>query len=262
MLRDRARYATEVEENTGNAPRRVQAIDLVRRLAKNTEPVAEKPPKTSNEQLNIALADIETPADELVESDLLGKALMQMNIWLLDCIEQEEIGIEPNTILAIGWLERKAFHVMQALTFEQQSGLIKKPWFRSLLLFQDLTWTPGQQFDRNEFNTFLQACEKTSSEGEAVQGNPFEEGYVEKLQQAYAQSLSLRLIAERTREHASALARKYTVEKRPQWVGALWSGNVAHELIGLIEQREASTALGKRIMQERRRPMTERPRGD
>ncbi len=262
MLLDRALYQSEVIEDVDGREQRVQAIDLVRRLAKNTEPVAEIPPHVSDERLNEALTNLATHSDKTPDLNLLGTALEQLNSQLLDDMGREEVGLEPNTILAIGWLERKAFNAMQSITFERQASLVKKPWFRSLLLFQELTWAPGEGFNKEEFDAFLASCDKAASEGEEVAGNPFEEGYLARLQQAYSHDLSLRLIAERTREHVSALARRYTAEKRTQWVGALWSGNVAHELIGLTEQKEATTLLGKRIAREKKRPFAERLRGD
>lgn len=138
---------------------------------------------------------------------------------------KNEVGIEPNYIQTLAWVDRKVFEQLQSLTYEDQTGAYKQDWFISILQFQELTSSP-KDFDKDEFDNFIQQLKGSSSS-----------------EQAY------KLIGMRILLNINTLARKYKHEGIED-VGALWSGNTSHELIGLINPRSAETEQGRKRIKE------------
>lgn len=215
----------------------VPRIEFLRRLAKNTEAIEETPPHTSDQKLNErmeALANM--PPSQRKEA--LESALDHINNQLEQMVENKEIGIEPNTVIAISWLERRAFKILQGLTYEEQQLTYKQTWFESILKFNELA-NSTRDFDKDEFTQFMQIVKTSPS-----------------AQTAY------KLISLRVLTGLKALADVYKSRGKGIFVGSLWSGNVAHELIGLTDPRPASTPYGRRHRQEALKPDTMRHQGD
>jgi hypothetical protein len=105
------------------------------------------------------------------------------------------------------------------------------------LKFHELT--NSLDFDEKEFNSFIKQIVSTGDSEEAYQ-----------------------MLSQRVLKNISELAKKYDEAGKAQRKGALWSGNVAHELIGLTDLRPAITAVGKRLRAERMLHPTERRTGD
>ena len=230
---DRDRY--NYEHIIDNEP--VKAIDILRRIAENTQSfVDEKPPETSDPELNRLLQGLD--GEDVPTHETLKESLDYVNTDLAEMMKRGEIGIEPNRILAYAWLERKGFHALQKLNFEQQVDTYKQEWFHSILRFHELTASPSD-FSEEEFQQFLNGL---TSSGSA--------------------EVAYRSIFDRTMDHVGKFADKYKSMGMDSMVGALWSGNITHELIGLHDPREGETTVGKRLSEEAKRSPQERLKGD
>ncbi len=238
LLLDRERYDREVEENTKdgyNPDRKIKPIDVLRRLAENTKPVKDTPPETSDPEFNVLLQQL---AEDGQNKILLKGTIDYANGKLIEMMQKGEVGIGPNHILAFSWLERKGFEILQGLNYEGQLEAYGQDWFHSILRFQELTWSPGD-YDETQFQQFLS-----------------------ELSNAQSPNAAYRLIFQRALEHINKLGDKYKAMGKESRVGALWSGNIAHELIGLTDLRPAGTEYGRRQRAEAMRPEEDRLKGD
>ena len=234
LLLDRNNYERDVEETVNGNKRSAKAINVVRRLAANTAPITQELSITSDEELNRRMSKIK---DYVAEEDL-RETLECVNEKLIKIMKRGEIGIEPSLILALGWIERRAFAFLQKLKYEEQMGAYKKKWFHAILKFQELTNSPNN-FDEKEFEAFLKKATSIDSDVEAY-----------------------KFISKRVLENISALAKIYKTANRGHMTGALWSGNVTHELIALTDFKPASTTYGERHRAERQVPVWMRKTGD
>jgi hypothetical protein len=232
LLLDRAKYDSPTEERReGDNPNQktVKPIDILRRLNENTKPVEDTPPVTSDENLNRLLQDLREKGDQAN----LQQALDYTNSRLLAMMQRGEIGMEPNMILALAYLDNKGFQALQKLKHEDQQGAYKQGWFYSVLRFQELTAT-SSEYNEDEFQRFVNQVATSESALAAY-----------------------RLIAQRELENASKLAHIYKASGNENRVGALWSGNITHELIGLTDLRPASTEQGRKLVLEANRRVIE-----
>lgn len=223
------------------------AIDILKRLVKNTEPVVMEAPVTSDLDINEKIAKLlkSKKEKEFIPDDDLEQLLGSTNQKLIDWIKKGEIGIEPNMVLALSLIERQGFEKLQAMSFENQNEVHKKFWFKELLKFQELTASPSSDFDEADFENFLATLSKVEARG-------FDSAGI----------VACKLIGERVMNNLYKLAAKYRKEGKTERVGALWSGNVAHELIGMIDLRKADSVYGKRRRDELSLPWYERLNGD
>ena len=234
LLFDRTRYERDVEETVNGEKRSTKAINVVRRLAANTAPITQELSVTSDEELNRKMSKIK---DYATERDL-QETLEYVNEKLVKMMKRGEIGIESSLILALGWIERKAFGLLQKLKYEEQMSAYKKKWFHAILKFQELTNSPNN-FDEKEFEAFLKKVASIDSDLEAY-----------------------KFIGKRVLENIAALAKIYKVANRGHITGALWSGNVTHELIGLTDFKPATTRYGEKRRAEKLVPPWMRKTGD
>ena len=238
VLAEKVLYDKAIEYTENNETYKIKPIDVLRQLDKNTEPIEDAPPITSDPEFNKKLQDaVSEKAKGKISLDTVGSVIGYANSMLLEMMQKKEIGIEPNHVLAIGWLEHEAFKVLQNLKYEDQYGAYKQVWFQNILKFQELT-ASSKQFNQEEFDAFLKQIETSD------------------LKTAY------RLIAQRTLEHIGELADVYKREGKEDRIGALWSGNVSHELIGMVDLKPAITTFGMRHREEQLRPEPDRLRGD
>lgn len=239
VLLNKNYYENNVEETVNGKKKIVKAIDVLRRLSENTRPLHDKPPTTSNQTLNEKMMTlIQSRASRGVSRELLGETFNYINNLLIEFINHGEVGMEPNMVTALAWLERQGFYVLQNMNYEDQISIIKKKWFHSILQFQELTASPNN-YSQEEFDGFINQV--TNSEN-----------YID----------AFKLVAKRILINLNKLARKYKAEGKNERIGALWSGNTAHELIGLSELKPASTEYGRKHRKEKLKPESERFKGD
>lgn len=229
---DRSNYEIEVIEPTIPGSK-VRAVDVLKRLVENTKPVPDTPPTTSDEQLNQMLEVLEK---ELVEMKTVSKETLiltvdYINTELLSKMEARTVGFEPNHVLAISWIERRAFEIVSGMKYEEQIVAYKQEWFLSLLLFQELIGSAG--FNQKEFKSFTDTLRGMDSSVDAY-----------------------KIIGKRTLENIHRLAVGYKQKGRTD-LGALWSGNLAHELIGLVDLKPAETEQGRKFRNENIKRMVE-----
>ncbi len=236
QIYDLANYDKEVEADVYGKKVNEKVIDVLRRLEENTKIVDEQPPVTSNVELNQCLQDFQR--EDVQATQVLQRALDALNIELEEAIKNSAVGIEPNTILAIAWLERKGFEALQGLDYESQQSAYTKPWFHALLKFQELT-ASGQPYNAEEFNKFIAKLSRTKD-----------------LKEAY------KAVMARTLSRVSELAKVYSKTSKSHISGALWSGNIAHELTALTDLRPATTAYGEKHKKEQEVPFHLRNTGD
>lgn len=214
-------------------------IDLLRRIEKRTEKINEysDPPETSDPELNKAMMEL-SENKEFLSKDKLQVALDKLISKLQDAMDQKDVGIEPNMVLAISWLERRGFKQLKDMTYEEQQSAYTKPWFHSILKFQELT-ASAKPFDEKDFNDFIA-----------------------KLSEAKESKDAYMLAIDRILKNIGDLADEYAKKSRSNMSGALWSGNIAHELMTLIDLRPADTTYGKKHREEKSLPLWMRNTGD
>jgi len=205
-----------------------ETLEILRRLAKNTEKINEssEPPETSDAELNTAIKEL-AKEKKFVPKELLQKTLDIVNSKLETMTAQGEVGIEPNMILAVAWLEGKAYRAIRDMDYETQLSAFKQPWFHSILKFQELT-ASARDFNKEEFDSFIKKLKDCKT-----------------MEEAY------RLVIDRILTNLSELAQIYQKTSKAHITGALWSGNIADALIELTELKEASTSLGKKFRKEK-----------
>lgn len=240
MILELSRYDQDIEEDFQGQQKTVKAIDVLRRVAKNTEPVDEAAPTTSHAEINDALKVIDR-RELLGKVDIEQASLVEAIKVFCDFLEskmgEKTVGIEPSTILALSWLERRVFEFLQNMSFEKQMGAYKTDWFEQIMRFSELTSSPVM-FDKQGFTDFIE---------ELRQKSPHE---------AY------RFIGQRVISNVSELTKNYKGKPGEYRMGALWSGNVTHELIGLIDWKPAETQAGNRLRKEWSLPEEDRLKGD
>jgi len=221
LLLDRNNYDKKISHSTFNGE--IPAINLLRRLLENTKAVVDEPPVTSDQELNQKVAEFNSA--EFPSNQELFAVLNVINVKIESMMHSCEIGIEPNYILLLGWVERKCFEALRGLKYEDQMSAYKQDWFASVLKFNELTASDGK-FNEQEFDKFV----------EEVQGSKsFEAAY--------------KLIGKRILGQTFNLVKKYKEKDRGD-TGVLWSGNITHELIALIDSREPTTEQGRKAILE------------
>jgi len=59
---------------------------------------------------------------------VLGPGVRLCEFVITGIMQSGEIGIDPNYIQALSWLERRAFETMRNLTYEDQSQAYRQDW--------------------------------------------------------------------------------------------------------------------------------------
>jgi len=236
---DRSRYDTPITEKIGPEEHTVKAIDVLRRVQANTVPVPDEPPITTDDELNKRISQIVSGRTSgQISKDHLNEALHYTNKRLMDMMAVHTVGIEPETVQALSWLERQSYNVLQNLTFEEQVRAYRSDWFHSILQFQELTMSPDV-YSHTVFEDFIAHVDREHTIG------------------AYE------LIGRHTLHNVDSLGTSYRSGGQSDKADALLTGNVAHELAGLIDLRDPATPEGERYKNEfLTKPESERLKGD
>lgn len=203
-----------------------KAVDILRRLVENTKPVHLEAPKTKFEDLNQALAKIkplinEKTGEVRVEISEISDAISEMNQILIG--GQGKIGIMPSTVDAACYLDKISAYALRNVNKKQLSNLAYEPTFKEILRFSQLTSSikyDGQEFD-NFYNSFIRQCNGAFG-ADSIDSD--------KIQDAFSQ------ISQRIINNSNELSKEYAKDERTKrFSGAIWSGNLSHELIGLFD---------------------------
>lgn len=241
LILDRSRYEVIVKETVNGVEQDVRAIDVLRRLQQNTEPIPDLVPVTSDDKLNELMSSVtrfELEDNVIISTEQMHSVIVYINTLLINQMNEQAIGILPNTLIAIGWIEQRTKEMLQSMSYEDQQAAYKQEWFTEIVKLEELLYS-REMFDQTDFDRFIISLRESSS--------PFD---------AY------KLISSRMYPSLRELAEKYKQEGKEERVGTLWSGNLVHELINLTEHKPASTAYGRRHRQERMTPDNLRVTGD
>jgi hypothetical protein len=228
----------EVQEVFDGKKQNIKVVDILKRLEINTRIANNDYPITSDTDLNTKMAIFE--ASSLQErTKLLGDIFDYINSKLITSMERGEIGIEPNIILAMAWVDRKGSDVLRNLSFEDQLGLSRQKWFISILQFYELT-SSLRDYNQQEFEEFIDKVSNVNSDEEAN-----------------------RLIIPWASRHIDELSSKYKMAGEDEaYTKTFWSGNIASQLISLIDPKTARTAQGEKMREERLKPDWDKLKGD
>lgn len=230
---DKSHFEQDVTETVSGTKHPTKAIDVLKRLVENTKPDSKQHPETDDSNLNKKLAALEqAQSSQRIPQEVLGDALNYVNSSLIKMMREGRVGLEPNFVQIIAWLERRTFESLQKMNYEDQVSAFKQKWFKDILLFHQLT-SSATLFDQKEFDQFTEILQSFRSPLDAY-----------------------RYIGGRTLRQLTDLAKHYKNQGK-QDLGALWSGNVTHELVGLVDFRAAETVQGKKSREEAIRRQTE-----
>ena len=141
-----------------------KAIDIIRRLARNTRPVKTAPPKVYNESgqegfsgLDKALQDLFHESSGETDTFYLFVALREANRVLRQMDAARQPGVMPNLIMALAWLEEKTASALRAFRDTPtadyyKEDLYRTPWFQESLEFFFRTHTPHMYVSADYFH--------------------------------------------------------------------------------------------------------------
>jgi hypothetical protein len=132
-------------------------------------------------------------------------------------MERGDVGIEPNMVFLVSWLERQGVEKIKSLKYEEQTAAYKRTWFSALLRFHDLIASP-RSFDPEKFQRFIDAVRQSDSMRYAYKtvAMHLREKYEDGAIDAKAGSITYQLIglAEEVRESFNTVGRRDSEEER------------------------------------------------
>lgn len=231
-------YEKPVEERTADGQREVKVIDILRRLEKNTSPIPDVPPKTPYESFDKALSKlVNLDLSSSVQRGVLAEALYEANKILAGMYKNGQVGIDSRFITALSFLNRSAADAIRNMSFEEQVRAYRETWFSEAIRFHDLASNPSQ-YDVDRTDEFIRLIQQEHTLG------------------AY-QMLGQKII-----QDLGTLGKNYKNMGFERWSEMLWSGNLDHELMGLIDLREPKTPEGRAYKQRFLSSEEERLKGD
>lgn len=231
-------YDETVEERTADGTRDVKVIDILRRLEKNTSPIPDLPPKTGYDSFDTALNRLSNlDSASSAQRGTLAEALYEANKVLEGLYKNGQVGIDSRFITALSFLNRSVASALRSMSFEEQVRAYRETWFSEAIKFHDLTSSPSK-YDADRTNEFIRLVQQEHTLGA-----------YQKLGQKIVQDLG-------------TLGRNYKDRGFGRWSEMLWSGNLDHELMGLIDLREPLTPEGKAYKERFLSNEEERLKGD
>ncbi len=206
----------------------VKAIDILRRLVAETEPVPLTPPKTKDESLNQAFERLgnisynQKTGIMYIHIEDLKDIMSEINRVLKNGQGKREM--YPSTISAVAFVDLLSTHALKNLSERDWQEIAFDPTFKEIVRFSQMT--SSVQYSENEFESFYNGLLHSVSKAygdDQVDNNIVAEGY--------------KTISKRIVNNQEAVAKKFSKTKGLEsMVDALWSGNLAHELIGLYDR--------------------------
>ena len=195
------------------------AIDILRRLEKNTRPGEVDIPKTKDAELNALLdsAEIHNSKNdtENVNWKATGALVSYLNNYLVS--HQGQNGLSPSQMRAIIYAERAATIAMRSISQKDWRELFYDPTFKEIVKFRELTGS-YDNFSEDNFEQFWNSFTNI----------PIETSDSEK-------ALQYGKLVNRINTQLSKLTKFYKESGKEDYIGDLWSGNLTHELIGLTD---------------------------
>jgi hypothetical protein len=230
-------------ERLRDAP--IPAIDVLRRLEESTRIVDEEPPVTADTDLNEKMK-LFKGSSEVNENtmQLANDVFKHANQILVEAMQEMQLGVESSKVLACIWLNNKGFNYLKKMSYEDQLSAYLQSWFKEMVRFAELTGSVDE-FNQSEFDLFWQDVQDTK-------------GSIANL----ADHEAYKKIMNRIMQKLDRLGTKYTKINKPQWGNLLWTGNIANQLLELVDYKPAGTEYGRKHRAEQMRPAHERLAGD
>ncbi len=218
----------EVPRVPGRGLNTESVIDVLRRMEKNTESVPLIAPITKSEKLNHALQKInpivnEKTGEVRVSLSDIGDAVTEMNKNLKE--NSGKVGIFPSMISAVAYLDKMAAYAIRGMSKKEWCEVVFDPAFKEIVKFSEMISSAGKNDE--DFEIFYNRMVRTFSESFGADSDigvlAVRNGYLE--------------LHKRIEGNINGLSDIYKRKKETKrFSGALWSGNLAHELIGLYEK--------------------------
>ncbi len=211
-----------IAERSYNEP----AIEVLRRLEKNTRLESFEVPRVANEKWRELMEAVKirvNPENGKIRADWqsVGGLVKHANDWLVAM--QEKYGIFADNMEAIAFTERAATFALRNVTEKQRGELAYDENFKEMVRFQELIGS-FENYDDRKFEEFYERFRSMQNEQSAERGY---EGF------AYLQRRIL--------ENSRGLAKEYRKEGNPERAMRMQSGNLLHELVGLTDMRPPET---------------------
>ena len=208
-----------------------KAIDILRQLVTEMEPVSLTPPKTKDEPLNKAferLGDITYDRHTgiiRINIEDMKDIMPEMNRILRKGQGKREM--YPSTISAVAFVDLLATHALKNLSKKDWQRIIFDPTFKEIVRFSQMTSSIG--YSEDEFESFYDGLMREVSKAygaDQIDDDKVIEGY--------------KMLSKRIADNAGAVASKFSKTRGLEsMTGAVRSGNLAHELIGLYDIKTA-----------------------
>ena len=203
----------------------INVIDILRNLKKNMEPVPLEAPKTKIPELNAAFEKLgQVPINEqtgemYIELKDLSNVLNVINKHLIE--NQGKRTLYPTTIAAIAYIDKLSTAVLKNLSKKDWQEIAFDPTFKEMLRFSQLTMS--KEYKPKVFEAFYSNVIKKA--GEAFGEDSVDDESI---------SGAFKIVQNQTLKNVQAIAASFSHEEGREYLAsAVWSGNLAHELIGL-----------------------------
>ncbi|MBP5204596.1 hypothetical protein J6Z48_03080 [bacterium] len=205
----------------------VKAIDILRRLKKNMEPIPLNAPHTKIPELNEAFerlgqVQIDEKGEFKISIDDLSDIVKIINKHLID--NQGERTLYPSTISSIAYIDKLATAAIRHLSKKELQEIAYDPTFKEIIRFSQLTMS--KSYNEREFEIFYSTFRHKIRDS-------FGRDYVDedKIFEAY------QILATQVLKNAEAVGESFSDNENLTYLSeAVWSGNLTHELIGLGER--------------------------
>ena len=215
----------------------VKAIDVLRHLSKNMEPVPLTPPKTKIPELDAAFerlgqvsVDERTGELRITVKDL-AEVVSVINKYLIE--NQSKRTLYPSTIAAIAYIDTLARSALKGMSKKEWEEMAFDPTFKEIVRFQQLTMSG--EYNEEKFETTYGKFVHEASKAYGEDG-------VDEQQMAKAYEVIQWQVLSNAGAVSGALARE---PKTAHLEKSVWSGNLTHELIGLREKYPKPMASGE-----------------
>ncbi|MBF0504689.1 MAG: class I SAM-dependent methyltransferase [Candidatus Omnitrophica bacterium] len=147
----------------------MKAIQFIERLEKNTSPVLDKPPGVYDTSSGVGYENLDRELQELhkrsslekTDTFSLGLALNEANQILRQMQKDHQVGVMPNFVLSLGWLEAKAVAALQEARQRSDADyyldqLYRETWFKEVVEFMRRIHSPTEavnDFDASELQS-------------------------------------------------------------------------------------------------------------
>ena len=197
------------------------AIDILRRLEENTRQVSLEKPKCGIAEIDAKIQDL--PVNQL-EDGRVVVGLSDVSSIIKDINEhlwnnRNERVLDSDMIHTLSFLERMATYAVRNLSDKEYRELAFDPGFKEICKFSELT-ASAKPFDPGDFERFWHRFSED-----------FSRGWPDDISAGYRQ------LTQRVTWRLNELSLQYRKEGAYRYmIDSLWSGNLDHELMGLIDK--------------------------